>query len=37
VKAKGGRIHTEPVTCHRCHKKEGAEHYARTVIRTSMK
>src|SRR4030067_3387582 len=27
-KAKGGRIHTEPVTCHRCHKKEGAEHYA---------
>jgi len=28
LKAKGGRIHTEPVTCHRCHKKEGAEHYA---------
>ena len=28
VKAKGARIHTEPVTCHRCHKKEGAEHYA---------
>ncbi len=28
IKAKGGRIHTEPVTCHRCHKKEGAEHYA---------
>ncbi len=28
TKAKGGRIHTEPVTCHRCHKKEGAEHYA---------
>src|SRR4030042_1131929 len=27
-KAKGGRIHTEPVTCHRCHKKEGADHYA---------
>ena len=27
-KAKGGKIHTEPVTCHRCHKKEGAEHYA---------
>jgi cytochrome b subunit of formate dehydrogenase len=30
VKARGGRIHTEPVTCHRCHKKEGAEHYAST-------
>src|SRR4030043_2086123 len=28
VKAKGGRIHTESVTCHRCHRKEGAEHYA---------
>ncbi|MDI7262036.1 MAG: cytochrome c3 family protein, partial [Thermodesulfobacteriota bacterium] len=28
VKAKGARIHAEPVTCHRCHKKEGAEHYA---------
>lgn len=28
LKAKGARIHTEPVTCHRCHKKEGAEHYA---------
>jgi cytochrome b subunit of formate dehydrogenase len=28
TKAKGSRIHTEPVTCHRCHKKEGAEHYA---------
>lgn len=27
TKAKGSRIHTEPVTCHRCHKKEGAEHY----------
>ena len=24
----GGRIHVEPVTCHRCHKVEGAEHYA---------
>jgi hypothetical protein len=30
-KAKGGRIHTEPVTCHRCHKKEGAEHYAALI------
>jgi cytochrome b subunit of formate dehydrogenase len=28
LKGKGGRIHTEPVTCHRCHKEEGAEHYA---------
>ncbi|NWF93890.1 MAG: cytochrome C [Syntrophaceae bacterium] len=28
LKAKGGRIHTEPVTCHRCHKREGREHYA---------
>jgi hypothetical protein len=28
TKAKGARIHSEPVTCHRCHKKEGAEHYA---------
>ena len=27
-KAKGGRIHTEPVSCHRCHKREGVEHYA---------
>ena len=27
-KAKRGQIHTESVTCHRCHKKEGAEHYA---------
>ncbi len=28
VKAKGAKIHAEAVTCHRCHKKEGAEHYA---------
>ncbi|HUL23651.1 MAG TPA: hypothetical protein VLZ10_19505, partial [Thermodesulfobacteriota bacterium] len=28
AKAKGARIHPEPVTCHRCHKKEGTEHYA---------
>jgi cytochrome b subunit of formate dehydrogenase len=28
VKAKGARIQAEPITCHRCHKKEGAEHYA---------
>src|SRR5512139_2496676 len=28
VKAKGAKIHAEPVTCHRCHKKEGAEHYS---------
>ncbi len=28
TKPKGARIHAEPVTCHRCHKKEGAEHYA---------
>jgi len=28
ARAKGARIHAEPVTCHRCHKKEGAEHYA---------
>lgn len=28
AKPKGARIHAEPVTCHRCHKKEGAEHYA---------
>ena len=44
-KTKGGRIHTEPVTCHRCHKKEGVEHYAsahfimtfnvKTAIKTS--
>jgi len=26
--AKGGRIQAESVTCHRCHKAEGAEHYA---------
>jgi cytochrome b subunit of formate dehydrogenase len=26
--APGAKVHTEPVTCHRCHKKEGAEHYA---------
>jgi cytochrome b subunit of formate dehydrogenase len=25
---KGPKIHAEPVTCHRCHKKEAAEHYA---------
>jgi len=24
----GSRIQTEPVTCHRCHKAEGVEHYA---------
>ena len=28
VKAKGARIHAQPVTCHRCHKREGTEHYA---------
>jgi hypothetical protein len=28
LKAKGAKIHAEPVTCHRCHKREGAEHYA---------
>ena len=28
AKAKGARAHAEPVTCHRCHKKEAAEHYA---------
>jgi cytochrome b subunit of formate dehydrogenase len=26
--AKGGKIQAEPVTCHRCHKVAGAEHYA---------
>jgi cytochrome b subunit of formate dehydrogenase len=26
--AKGGRIQAEAVTCHRCHKVAGAEHYA---------
>jgi len=26
--AKGGKIQAESVTCHRCHKVEGAEHYA---------
>jgi len=25
---KGGTIQAEPVTCHRCHKVEGIEHYA---------
>jgi len=24
----GGRVQAEPVTCHRCHKSEGVEHYA---------
>jgi cytochrome b subunit of formate dehydrogenase len=28
MKAKGARIHAEAVTCHRCHRKEGVEHYA---------
>ena len=28
VRKKEARIHAEPVTCHRCHKKEAAEHYA---------
>jgi cytochrome b subunit of formate dehydrogenase len=28
LKTKGAKIHAESVTCHRCHKKEGAEHYA---------
>ena len=28
LKAKGSKIQAEPITCHRCHKKEGAEHYA---------
>jgi len=28
LETKGAKIQTEPVTCHRCHKKEGAEHYA---------
>jgi cytochrome b subunit of formate dehydrogenase len=28
LKAKGGKIQGEPITCHRCHKKEGIEHYA---------
>src|SRR4030043_1860458 len=28
VNKKGAKIHAEPVTCHRCHKKEAAEHYA---------
>ena len=28
ARTKGARIHAEPVTCHRCHKKEGTEHYA---------
>jgi cytochrome b subunit of formate dehydrogenase len=28
LKAKGSKIQSEPITCHRCHKKEGAEHYA---------
>jgi len=28
VKVRGAKIYAEPVTCHRCHKKEGAEHYA---------
>jgi cytochrome b subunit of formate dehydrogenase len=27
TKGKDGKIHAEPVTCHRCHKKEGMEHY----------
>jgi cytochrome b subunit of formate dehydrogenase len=28
LKAKGSKIQAEPMTCHRCHKREGAEHYA---------
>jgi len=28
LKAKGSKIQAEPITCHRCHKREGAEHYA---------
>jgi cytochrome b subunit of formate dehydrogenase len=28
LEAKGAKIHAEPVTCHRCHKREAAEHYA---------
>src|SRR4030042_1665919 len=28
LRAKGSKIQTEPITCHRCHKREGAEHYA---------